>query len=266
MEIKLNNISYNQRLNNIDYTFNTGNITCVIGESGSGKSLIGSIIMGLDKPTCGFITIDGKRNYDLKKLRKDIGYVFQNPSDHIFCSTVFDEVSFGLKQYNYKLDKINEQVSAALKMVGLDDSYLQKNPKKLSSGEVVRVAIASSLVLNPKYLILDEVYVYLDNNGDKELNKLLKKLVTKYNKGIIIMSNDIDNVSKISDNYLLLYKGRIVDYGNNIDIITKSNIFNKYVMEVSEVSKFIKLCRDKGIIINYTGDIEKLVMDVMENV
>ena len=266
MEIKLKNVSYNYRLRNVNYVFESGMVTCVIGKSGSGKSLLGFIIMGLVGVTSGYIEIDGKRDYDLKKVRKDIGYVFQNPMDHIFCDTVYEEISFGLRQYKFKLDKIDEQVSKALSMVGLDDSYLDRNPRNLSSGEVERVAIAASLVLNPKVLILDEPTVYLDNKGVRELNKLLLMLRDKYGKSIIVISNDMDNVSDIYDNYVMLDKGSIVSYGSKGDILNNIDLFMKYGMEVSDIFRFIKLCNDKGVNIKYTNNIMKLVGDVMDNV
>lgn len=266
MEIGLKNVSYNYRLMNVNYVFESGKITCIIGKSGSGKSLIGHIIMGLIGVTSGYITIDGKRDYDLRTLRKDIGYVFQNPSDHIFCDTVYEEVSFGLKQYRFKLEKMDKQVSDALKMVGLDDSYFALNPRNLSSGEIERVAIASSLVLNPKVLILDEPTVYLDDNGVRELNKLLKMLRDKYHKTIIVISNDMDNVCSIYDNYVMLDNGKIVSTGTNGDILNQTELFMKYGMEVSDIFKFIKLCNDKGVKIKYTSDIDSLVMDVIDNV
>lgn len=266
MEIGFNNVSYNYRLRNINYVFESGKITCVIGKSGSGKSLLGEIIMGLEMPTSGYVTVDGKRNYDLRTLRKDVGYVFQNQSDHMFCDTVYDEVCFGLKQYRFKENKQDQQVSKALAMVGLDDSYLNLDPRCLSSGEMERVAIASSLVLNPKVLILDEPTVSLDNSGVRDLNKLLKMLKNKYDKTIIVISNDIDNVSSIYDNYLLLSDGNIISSGSDGEIISNSELFIKYGMEVSEIFKFIKLCNECGINIKYTNDIDELVKDVIDNV
>ena len=266
MEIGFNNVSYNYRLRNINYVFESGKITCVIGKSGSGKSLIGHIIMGIDSPTNGYITIDGKRNFNLRSLRKDIGYVFQNPFDHIFCNTVYEEISYGLRQYKFKVDKQDEQVSKALKMVGLDDSYLKLDPRNLSSGEIERVAIASSLVLNPKTLILDEPTVYLDNNGVRDLNKLLKMLRDKYKKTIIVISNDISCVSEIYDNYLLLSDGKVANNGGDGDIVLYSDVFSKYGMEVADIFNFIRMCNDKGIPIKYTNNIDSLILDVIDNV
>lgn len=259
-------VSYNYGLNNVNYEFESSKITCVLGKSGSGKSMLGYIIMGLVNPTSGYITINGKKDYDLKKLRKEIGYVHQNPVQQLFCDTVYEEISFGLKQYRFKLSKIDEQVSKALKMVGLDDSYLELNPRNLSSGEIERIAIAVSLVLNPKVLILDEPTVFLDNDGINDLANLLKLLRDKYGKTIIVISNDMNSISCLCDNYLLLDNGKVANFGNSVDITNNSEIFEKCGMEVADIFKFVKLCNDMGFNIRSTGSIKSLVMDVVDNV
>lgn len=267
MEISLSNVNYLDKLVDINCKFESGKITSIIGKSGSGKSLLGFIIMKLVKSEKGHVLVDGMSLYDNHKFMKDVGYVFQNPFDHFFCDNVFDEVSFGLKQFKFKLGKINKQVSGALKMVGLDDSYMYKKINSLSSGEAERIAIASSLVLNPKVLILDEPTIYLDFKVKKSLIELVKLLKDKYNKTVIVISNDMDFVYSVSDNYLLMDSGKIVKYGNVKDIMSDDVDLCSYGMEIPLIKQFINMVKEKkGIDLGNVTDIDELVEEVINNV
>lgn len=267
MEIVLSNVSYQNRIRNFNYKFQEGKVTSIIGSSGSGKSLIGYIIMGLVSIDNGSIMVDEKTSYDKYKFLKEVGYVFQGPRDHFFCDTVYEEVSFPLKNFKYKLNKIDVQVSNALKMVGLGHEYLYKNVSSLSNGEMVRVAIASSLVLNPSVLILDEVTVYLDYKSKMELISLIKKLRDRYKKTVIVMSNDMEFVYSISDNYVLIDSGSILRTGKLEDIIIHNDYLEKCGMEEALIIKFIDMVKNKKLVnLNYTTDIDDLVRDVIGNV
>ena len=266
MEIELSNIKYKNQLNDFNCKFNDNYVTSIIGKSGSGKSLIGYIIMDLVHRDGGSISIDGRLNYDENQLMKDIGYVFQNPFDHFFCNTVGEEIAFGLKQFQYKTNKITVQVKDSLKMVGLDEKFYDRRINTLCSGEARLVAIASSLALNPKALILDEPTVYLDNNSKKKLIKLIKMLRDKYHKTIIIMSNDVDFVYEVSDEYILIDNFQIIRSGSIDEIMSNNKLLEFYGYEIPCINKFIQLIRNKkNIMINYTNDIDKLVMDVIDN-
>lgn len=266
MEIELNNINYGNKLVNINYKFEINKVTSIIGNSGSGKSLIGYVIMDLIIDYQGSVLVDGKRDYDTYKLMKDVGYVFQNPRDHFFCDTVYEEIGFGLKQFKFKLNKMDIQIRNALKMVGLDDKYLGYKVNNLSSGEMERVAIASSLVLNPKILILDEPTIYLDNKAKDELIKLINVLINKYNKTIIVMSNDMEFVYRISDNYVLMSNGRIVRVGSIDDLIEDNDILENYEMEVPLIKSFVDIANKRNEVrLDYVRDINDLVREVINN-
>lgn len=267
MEIELSNVCYKNKLIDINYKFQDNRITSIIGRSGSGKSLIGYIIMDLINKDSGDILIDGSSNYNVYKLMKDVGYVFQNPREHFFSKTVYDEIAFGLKQFRFKLNKIDMQIRDSLKMVGLDDTYINREINTLSSGEMERVAIASSLVLNPKVLILDEPTIYLDAKVKKELIRLIKILKNKYNKTVIIMSNDIDFVYSVSDNYVLMDKGCIVIDGTLNDLMANNNILYNFGIEIPLINQFIDMAKSRcDINLKYTTEISELVKEVMDSV
>ncbi len=180
MAINFNNVSYSNKLKDINCTFEKNKITFLIGSSGSGKTLMSYLMTGLIIPNYGNITvldntIDSSVK-DFSNIRRNIGYVFQDPSTSFFTTSVRKEIEFGLRKYEYKLDSIDNRVINSLKIVGLPNDYLDISPFELSSGEKEKLAIAISLSLNPKILILDEPTIYLDDKSKNELVTLLKKL------------------------------------------------------------------------------------------
>ena len=271
MEVELRNIKYESQkevlLNNINIAFKEKEITSIIGPSGSGKTLIGYLILRLIEPSNGYIMIDGIRNYDINKSRKDIGYIFQNPEEQFFNKTVSEELSYGLKQFKYKLETETERIKNSLKMVGLKEDILIKNPFELSSGEKEKVAIAASLILNPKVLILDEPTIYLDNKSKKNLIRLLKKLKREYNKTVIILSNDIEFIHELSDNIILLNKGEVVLNIKNNELLENCDKLKQVNMEIPKIIDFINMVKErKKIKLESTNDINELIKDIYINV
>lgn len=271
MAINIDNVSYLDKLKNITYTFEDNKITSLIGSSGSGKTLLSYLITGLVLPTDGTIAVDGniidKYTKDFKYIRRIIGYVFQNPEEQFFTNSVKEEIQFSLKKFEFKLEKLEEHTLKSLKIVGLDASFLNLNPFSLSAGEKEKLAIAISLALNPKILILDEPTTYLDDKSIGELIKLLNTLKEKYNKTIIVITNDIDFVSQISDNIVMLKKGKInLDITrdkllNNIDKIKKSGI------DLPKIFEFIIMAEKyKNKKLTITDNLDKLVSEIKDYV
>ena len=193
MEVIFNNVSYSYNrkqhnekvaLKDINLDLKSNKIHGIIGPIGSGKSTLLELMNGITKPDCGEIIIGdynlNKRNFKFNDFRFDVGLVFQFPEKQFFCNTVFEEVAFSKKMLDKKAKSIKTKVIKVLKMVGLDESYLRRNPYDLDGGEKRRVAIASVLISNPKLLILDEPTIGLDNKSKKRLVKLLKALKEKY--------------------------------------------------------------------------------------
>ena len=267
MEIELCDIKYGNYIDRFNYKFEAGKVTSILGKSGSGKTLISYLIMGLLKYDSGDIFVDGDKNYDKNRFLKDVGYVFQKPTEHFFCDTVSEEIRFGLKQFRFKLDKMDKQIRESLQMVGLDDTYYNRKINTLSSGESFLVALASSLVLNPKVIIMDEPTVYLDYNSKRNLIKLIKKLRERYNKSIIVLSNDISFVFEISDNYLFIDNYKLINKGNINDLVNNSSILKSFGCEVPPIIEFINMVKEKkGIELNKSLDINDLVLDVIDHV
>lgn len=259
MGLKLDKISYKDKLKNINYEFEDNKITSVLSSSGGGKTALSYLISGIEKTTSGEITNTYKG--------REIGYIFQNAEESFIFGTVREELIFGLRKYNYKIDNLNKRIEDSLKMVGLPLDYLDRNPFELSSGEKELLSIAVVLALNPKLIIIDEPTIYLDNKREEYLIKLLKKLKNNYNKTIIIFSSDINFVLKVTDNYLLLKNGKISSEGTVKDLLLNSDKIKKAAVEIPKILEFINdVKKRKNIDLEVTFDIKELMKDIYRNV
>ncbi len=250
MEVK--KVSYKNIFKNVNYSFHDEKITSIIGPSGCGKTLFTYLLSGIIKPDEGEIVNN-----------KKVGYLFQEPFRQFLYDTVYEDMSFTLKQNNYKTHMLDKQIRDSLKLVELDDSYLTKKIAELSEGEKTKVALSLVLSLNPKVIILDEPTIYLDSKSVSQLERLLIKLKKDYHKTIIIASNNIDFVYKVTDNVLLLNKGKIILQESKDKILDNMLKIKKGGMEIPKILEFIALVeKTKGIKLEPTNDIQELMKDI----
>ncbi len=256
MAIKYNDVSYKDSktiLSDINLEIGEKTITSIMGKSGSGKTTLIEMISDLIFPTQG--------NIDISFKNKKIGIVFQNATDQFFLDTVEKEISFGIKHLNKSVSNIKKHILESLVMVGLDETYLNRNPFSLSNGEKKKVAIASVLCINPKILILDEPTIGLDNESINRLIRLLKLLKNRYNKTIIVVTKDSEFAHKISDKVVILYNGKIVLSGNKYDVFTQD--VEKYGLKKPKIIEFEQLARNKkNVRLLYRDEINDLMKDI----
>lgn len=256
-----------EALKNISFCLEGGLIHGIIGPIGSGKSTMLELMNGITKPTSGEVVMGeyelSSKNFDFNKFRFDVGLVYQFPEKQFFCRTVGEEISFSEKIFEPKNKDIRSKVIKVLKMVGLDESYLNRSPFSLNGGEKRRVAIASVLISNPKVLIMDEPTIGLDNNSKKKLMKLLKNLKTRYSKTIIIVTHDVDMLYEIVDNVIVLKDGNLIKEGNKEEVFSDVNFLDNNNTPVPNVIRTKKIIYDKtGIDIGPVNGINDLVRKV----
>lgn len=278
MEIRYDNVSYvynpktalkKVALKDINLTIQDGKINALIGTSGSGKTTLVELLNSILVPTKGKVIVDKdiisekSQIKNINTLRRKVGIVFQFPEEQFFNLTVKKELEFGLLSFNYRTNEIDKRVSDALKMVGLDDSYLDRDPFKLSNGEQRKVAIASILIVNPKIIVFDEPTIGLDYESKKNFIKLIRMLKNRYNKTIIIISHDIDFIHNISDYVILLDKGNLILTGNKYDILGNPDVLKEYNLPIPKVVEFsYKVLKNKGIKMGYRDDVNDLLKDI----
>lgn len=201
-------------LNDINLEIPDGQFVGIIGHTGSGKSTLVQHLNGLIKSSDGHIyyngeDIDGK-DFDRKKLRSNVGLVFQYPEHQLFEIDVFSDVCFGPKNLGLPKEEIEARAREALSLVGLSEEYYTQSPFELSGGQKRRVAIAGVLAMKPKVLILDEPTAGLDPKGRDEILDQIKKLQTKTGMTILLVSHSMEDVAEYVDRIIVMNQGRVM--------------------------------------------------------
>lgn len=212
-------------VNDVSFTIEPGKTIALVGESGSGKSTIAKMILRLEKPTSGTITIDGldagARGRNEEYLRK-VQMVFQDP----FASlNPFHSIGHHLERPLRIHKKVSssaeadERVAELLNRVNLDPQIASRRPHELSGGQRQRVAIARALAPDAQYLIADEPVSMLDVSIRLSVLNLLARLQREENLGVLYITHDLATARHFSDEIMVMYKGNIVEYGPSDDVI-----------------------------------------------
>ena len=222
----------------IDDLLNTNKIIGVIGNSGSGKS---SIINEL-------------------KLNKKIGLINESV---IKCDNVKDQIEYYVREYNYRLKELQDREKEIITMLEIEEDILDKSVYSISESELYKVMIASIMLYNPDNLVFDEVLFSLDYKSKTKLLKLLMKLKKFFNKTIIIVCPNIDDIYEFIDDIIIIDEGKILLSGNkyeiyndNYDLIKEKNI------RIPTIVEFIKQMKDKGIKLDNVDNINELIKTV----
>lgn len=214
-------------LKDISATFDNGKTNLIIGQSGSGKTVLMKCIVGLLTPERGEILYDG-RNFltigkkEKKALRREMGMIFQSAA--LFDSmTVLENVMFPLDMFsNDTLRDRTRRARFCLDRVNLIDAQ-DKYPGEISGGMQKRVAIARAIALNPQYLFCDEPNSGLDPKTSLVIDELIHGITTEYNMTTIINTHDMNSVMGIGENIIFIYQGTKEWQGTKDDIFTSTN-------------------------------------------
>ena len=264
MDIKLDSVSYGC-LKKISINPKEGLINGILGGNGSGKSVLANLLGMIDKPIDGHLEINGMIidhdnpmiNYN--SIKFNIGYVVQDTSHFIVGKTVKDQIMFTLNQYHYQNKE--KKVLDSLKMVDLDDSFLNRKINTLSEGELFKISLANTLVLNPKILILDDPTTFLDYNSKQYLIKLLRMLKNRYHKTIIIMSSNSDFILELCDYIYVLHNYKIAIEGTKYEVFAKK--IDKYGVSKPQIIAFEDMVKNKkNIKMGYRDNINDLIKDI----
>ena len=265
MEIVLSDISVGN-FKKLNMCIFDAKVTTIIGDNASGKSIIGEVLSTLRKPNNGKFIIDKnvldlkRQDVDYNRLRFDIGYVVQNTDITFFERTVEEHMAYQLSIYNYK--KTKKRIMDSLKMVGLDSSFINRKIKTLSDSERFMVALATTLSINPKVLVLDDPTCFLDESKKDNLYKLIKLMKLKYNKTIVILSNDTDFILRVADYIYVINNNKILIHGNKYDVLTSSKLKNTNI-NIPDIIKFQKMFENKTKIkLEYRDNVNDLIKDI----
>lgn len=204
-------------LDDINLEIKEGELLVILGESGSGKSVLLQHLIGILKPDRGVIEIGGTditklSEKQLLNIRKNIGYLFQEGALYDFMS-VFENVAFPLQEHTkLKSPEIDKKVKKILKVVGLEGAE-SKYPSELSGGMKKRAALARSVILDSGILFCDEPTSGLDPMKSRAISDLIQGITRQLKCTTVVTSHDIQNSFRIADRLVLIHEGRIVTQG-----------------------------------------------------
>ena len=225
--ISLRNVSYTypngfNAVEEIDMSFEKGEAVAIIGQNGAGKTTAVKLMNGLLKPTEGEVIIDNwnTKDYTTAQISRKVGYVFQNPDEEIFHTTVYGEIEFGPKNLGLNFEEIKERVTKAAELLKITE-YLKEHPYNLPFSIRKFVTIASVIAMNPDVYIFDEPTAGQDVKALKQLGNLIKTLRDS-GKTVIIITHDMEFVIQNFDRVIVLAnKSKIAD-------AQKSQVFWNY--------------------------------------
>ncbi len=234
-----------------------GELVGIIGHTGSGKSTLIQHLNGLIKPTSGKIFIDGVNIHDkdikLRDVRFKVGLVFQYPEYQIFEETVYKDIAFGPTNMGLDEGEIDKRVRETAKLVGIDDSLLNKSPFELSGGQKRRVAIAGVMAMRPKVLILDEPTAGLDPRGREMILGQIKHYHEETGSTVLLVSHSMEDVARFAQKILVMNKGEVFCYDTPPAVFARADEIAAIGLSVPQITKVFSMLRSRGIDIR--GDV-----------
>lgn len=228
-----------------------------------GKSTIGKIISGLEKPNKGRVTIDDINTADKKsflEIRKKVGVVFQNPENQILFNNVFDDIAFTMK--NLGIENYEEKIEKSLKRLNME-AFLKSEAYDLSLGQKQRITIAGAMATDPKYIVLDEPTTMIDPQGKEDVYKIIREL-KKDNYTIIYITNLIDEIL-MSDRVAVIEDGRIINIFDKKDVLNKIEYLREHEIKIPSFVELVYELKNKGIDIDIKEwNKEEIIQKIIE--
>lgn len=227
-------------LRDISFDVSRGEAIAILGPNGAGKTTLIKLMNGLLKPTSGSVVVDGidTKAAPVSRLARKVGIVFQNAEKQFFAETVYDELAFAPRNMGFQQEQIDQMVKRIANMFGIEQ-YLQRNPFSLSGGEKKRLSIASVLVWDPTYIIIDEPTVGLDFYYRRLLVDMIRKIVME-GKTVIVVTHDVDFALLTSQRCIILCDGAMLRDGpifavlSDDALITKASLVKTFTLRIAK--------------------------------
>ena len=260
MSIEFKNITYTyspgtayeiHALKDINLEIPDGQFIGVIGHTGSGKSTLIQHLNALIRPTSGSVLYNGEdvweEKYDRRKLRSQVGLVFQYPEHQLFESDVLSDVCFGPMNQGMSREEAEAEAKKALLQVGFKEKNFSKSPFELSGGQKKRVAIAGVLAMNPKILILDEPTAGLDPKGRDEILDQISELHKARGITIILVSHSMEDVAKYVERLIVVNRGQIAFDDTPREVFSHYQELEAMGLAAPQITYIMHALKQKGL-------------------
>ena len=280
MSIKLEHVNYiyspgtayeKKALSDICLEIPHGEFVGIIGHTGSGKSTLTQHLNGLIRATSGTVFYNGENiyaeGYDMRKLRSQVGLVFQYPEHQLFEVDVLTDVCFGPKNQGLTPEECEKRATEALRLVGLKEKYWKSSPFELSGGQKRRAAIAGVLAMRPGVLVLDEPTAGLDPKGRDEILDQIAYLHRQSDMTVILVSHSIEDIAKYADRIIVMNKGKILYNDTPKQVFSHYQELEKIGLAAPQVTYIMHDIREAGFDVGVTATtVEEAADEIMEAV
>ncbi len=237
-------------LTDVSVRIEEGELVGVIGHTGSGKSSFVQLLNGLLKPESGTVLFDGqdiwKNPKDIRRIRFQVGMVFQYPEYQLFEETVYKDIAFGPRNMGLSEQDIHARVLRAADRVGLERALLDKSPFELSGGEKRRAAIAGVMAMEPRVLILDEPTAGLDPRGRERILNMIREYQRENRTTVLLVSHSMEDVARVADRVLVLDHGRVAMLDTVAQVFARADVLERMGLSVPAVTQVCNRLRAAG--------------------
>lgn len=230
--VELKNVSYAYAngflaVDGVSFCVEAGENLAIVGQNGAGKTTTVKMLNGLIKPSKGEVLIEGEptRAFTTAQMARKVGYVFQNPDDQIFNSTVYKEMEYGLKRMKIMPEERKRRILDAAELTGMTE-YLEENPYDLSLAVRKFVTIALVIATDCQVLVFDEPTAGQDLDGLKRLG-LLNRELTKRGKALITITHDMEFVAENFERLIVMCQKKVLADGRTEDLFYRKDLLEQ---------------------------------------
>ena len=235
-------------IEDVNIAIKKGEFIGLIGHTGSGKSTLIQQLNGLLRPTSGTVLLNGKdiweKKKEIRKVRFQVGMVFQYPEYQLFEDTVIKDIGFGPRNMGLSQDEVNQRVMQAVDFVGLDHALLEKSPFDLSGGEKRRAAIAGVIAMDPDVLVLDEPTAGLDPQGRDHLLSQIKAYHKQRQNTVILVSHSMEDIARVADRVLVMNESKVFLFDETAKVFSHAKELEQIGLRVPQVTKIMMKLHD----------------------
>lgn len=246
-----NSAFINDAVKNVSFAVEKGEIIGIIGHTGSGKSTLVQHLNGLLKPTDGTVLFNNEDIWsqpkEIRKIRSEVGLVFQYPEYQLFEETVFEDIAFGPKNMGLTGDELKKRVIEICEIVGVKPEYFEKSPFDLSGGEKRRVAIAGVMAMRPEIIVFDEPTAGLDPAGRENVMKIIKDYRIATGATVIIISHSMEDMAVLADRILVMNKGELYMFDTVEKVFSCADELQSIGLNVPIVTRVFHCLKAKGV-------------------
>ena len=233
-----------------------GEFVGVIGHTGSGKSTLIQMLNGLIRPTGGQVLLNGQdiweKPKEIRRVRFQVGMVFQYPEYQLFEETVLKDIMFGPKNMGLSDEEAMERAKEAARFTDLKPSLLEKSPFELSGGEKRRAAIAGVIAMDPEVLILDEPAAGLDPKGRDVILAQIAQYHAHRQNTVLLVSHSMEDIGRTADRVLVMNRGRAEMLDETRAVFARGDVLEPMGLRLPQITSIMRRLRAMGLPVRET--------------